>query len=89
MTIDKAKLKDLAGQSALEPKWYAAGSHGLKAVSHLHDREFIAAASPAVVLALLDEIKQLEYEVRLSLKIYLEGGAGRRGNWPRGRCPDR
>lgn len=59
MTIDKERLKDLAGQSALEPKWYAAGSHGLKAVSHLHDREFIAAASPATVLALLEEIERL------------------------------
>lgn len=59
MTIDKEKLKDLAGQSALEPRWYEAGSHGLKNVSHLHDREFIAAASPATVLALLAEIERL------------------------------
>jgi FtsZ-binding cell division protein ZapB len=62
MTIDKEKLKDLAGQSALEPKWYEAGSHGLKNVSHLHDRKFIAAASPATVLALLAEIERLESE---------------------------
>lgn len=60
MTIDKEKLRDLAGQSALEPKWYEAGSHGLKNVSHLHDRAFIAAASPATVLALLKEIERLE-----------------------------
>lgn len=60
MTIDKEKLKDLAEQSALEPKWYKAGSHGLKNVSHLHDREFIAAASPATILALLAEIERLD-----------------------------
>lgn len=60
MTIHKEKLKALAEQSALEPKWYEAGSHGLKNVSHLHDREFIAAASPATVLALLAEIERLE-----------------------------
>ncbi|MCT8165656.1 MULTISPECIES: hypothetical protein [unclassified Pseudomonas] len=71
MTIDKEKLKDLAGQSALEPKWYAAGSYGLKAVSHLHDREFIAAASPATVLALLAEIEMLNAQRLMHLRLNL------------------
>lgn len=63
MSVDKEKLKDLAGQSVLESTWYAAGSHGLKAVSHLHDREFIAAASPATVLALIAENEALRKQV--------------------------
>ncbi|MFY0996179.1 hypothetical protein [Pseudomonas juntendi] len=62
MTIDKEKLKHLAGQSALEPRWYEAGSHGLKNVCYLPDREFIAAASPATVLALLAEISRIEID---------------------------
>lgn len=82
MIIDKQKLQSLAKKARPMEEWYGSGDlryadektgeiHGL----HHDEDSFIAAASPAVVLALLDENKQLEYEVRLSLKIYLEGGA--------------
>ncbi|MCK2109204.1 ead/Ea22-like family protein [Pseudomonas juntendi] len=64
MTIDKEKLKALA-EAAGSDEWYAAGdlrycddktgeTHGL----HHDDSRFIAAASPATVLALLAEIEE-------------------------------
>ncbi|WP_281690777.1 ead/Ea22-like family protein [Pseudomonas sp. PARCl1] len=65
MTIDKEKLKALAEASGSD-EWYAAGdlrycddktgeTHGL----HHDDGRFIAAASPAAILALLAEIERL------------------------------
>lgn len=73
MTIDKEKLKALA-EAAGSDEWYAAGdlrycddktgeTHGL----HHDDGRFIAAASPAAILALLAEIERLELDNR-SLK---------------------
>ncbi|MFT8234689.1 hypothetical protein ACLNBI_24480 [Pseudomonas guariconensis] len=68
MTIDKAKLKALGESSGLG-EWYSAGDlrycddktgeiHGL----HHDDSRFIAAASPATVLALIAEIDRMEEE---------------------------
>ncbi|MFG0864603.1 ead/Ea22-like family protein [Pseudomonas sp. FYR_7] len=68
MTIDKEKLKALAEASG-GGEWYSAGDlrycddktgeiHGL----HHDDSRFIAAASPATVLALLAEIEWLDRE---------------------------
>lgn len=68
MNVDKANLKALAEASGLD-QWYSAGDlrycddktgeiHGL----HHDDSRFIAAASPATVLALLAEIERLDRE---------------------------
>lgn len=68
MNVDKANLKALAEASGLD-QWYSAGDlrycddktgeiHGL----HHDDSRFIAAASPAMVLALLAEIDRLDRE---------------------------
>lgn len=73
MTIDKAKLKELAEKACPIGEWYSSGDlryaddkageiHGL----HHDDDSFIAAASPATVLALLAEIEQLQAQVRLA-----------------------
>lgn len=66
MNVDKANLKALAEASGLD-QWYSAGDlrycddktgeiHGL----HHDDSRFIAAASPATILALLAEIERLK-----------------------------
>lgn len=68
MNVDKANLKALAEASGPN-QWYSAGDlrycddktgeiHGL----HHDDSRFIAAASPATVLALLAEIERLDRE---------------------------
>lgn len=59
MTIDKQKLKALAEAAGMAHGWYQETSFGLRGVSGRSEQAFIAAASPATILALLAEIERL------------------------------
>jgi len=62
MSIDKDKLKALAGAASKVPDWYSPQSFGLSRVTGEAERDFIGAAGPATILALLTEISQLNDE---------------------------
>jgi len=60
MSIDKDKLKALAEDASKVPDWYSPQSFGLSRVTGGAERDFIGAAGPATILALLAEIERLK-----------------------------
>ena len=62
MSIDRAKLKAMAAAASKVPDWYSPQSFGLSRVTGEAERDFIGAAGPTTILALLAEIDQLKDE---------------------------
>jgi hypothetical protein len=60
MSIDKAQLKAMAEAASKVPDWYSPQSFGLSRVTGDAERDFIGAAGPATILALLAEIERLK-----------------------------
>ncbi|MFK3945644.1 hypothetical protein [Pseudomonas fulva] len=60
MTIDRQKFKALAEAATKVPEWYSPQSFGLSRVTGETERDFIGAAGPGKILALLAEIEQLQ-----------------------------